>query len=119
MVLAGQSLGLLLQGLKITVLGGEFFLQTTDLAKVTGLRKTSGVLAASLLVALEVFDLVLETEEVENHGVGTVEDQGQEEGETAEVHVALGVELPGLHFHTVRSKGGSSVEKMVVSEKNE
>ena len=42
------------------------------------------------------------------HHVGTVEDQGQEERETTEVHVALGIELAGLDLHALVSENGST-----------
>lgn len=101
MVLAGQTLALLLESLDVAILGRELFLQSANLTNRAGLRETGGVLAAGLLVTLEQLDAVFETENLEDHDIGTVEDQGQEEGEATEVHVALRVELAGLHLHAV------------------
>lgn len=42
------------------------------------------------------------------HHVGAVEDQRKEERKTAEVHVALGVELAGLDLHALVSENGSA-----------
>lgn len=100
-VLAGQSLALLLESLDIAFLGLELLLQSANLTSRAGLRDTGRVLAAGLLVTLEQLDTVLETENIKDHDIGAVENKGQEEGETAEVHVALRVEFAGLHFHAV------------------
>jgi len=59
-----------------------------------------------------VLDLVLEAEEFEDHGVGAVENQGEEKREAAEVHVTLRIELAGLDFHAVRSESGGSVARI-------
>lgn len=108
MVFAAQSLRLLLESLKVTVLGGKRLLQAGDLARFAGFRKTGGVLIASLLAALDVLDLVLESENLQDHHVGAVEDEGEEQRETAEIHVALGVEFPGLDLEAIRTECGSS-----------
>ncbi len=42
------------------------------------------------------------------HHVGAVEDEGKEEGEATEVHVALGIELAGLNLHALVSENGSA-----------
>jgi hypothetical protein len=107
-VLSGQALTLLLEGLNIAVLGLKLLSQSANLANGAGLCETSGVLAASLLVTLEELDTVLKTEDIENHSVSAVEDQREEQGEATQVHVALGVELAGLNLHAVSAEVGSS-----------
>lgn len=47
--------------------------------------------------------LLLKAENIEDHDVGTVEDERQEQGEAAEIHVALRVELAGLNLHTLNA----------------
>ena len=107
-VLSSQALALLLEGLDIAVLSLELLLQSANLANGAGLGETGGVLAASLLVTLEELDAVLKTEDLEDHGVGAVENQREEQGEATQVHVALGVELAGLNLHAVSAEVGSS-----------
>ena len=41
--------------------------------------------------------------------------QGEEEGEAAKVHVALGVELAGLDLHAVGTEVGSTIRAIYVS----
>lgn len=100
-VFAGQAFALLLKSLDVTILGLNKFGQTTDLANGASLGDASGVLATGLLVAVEETNAVLKTEDLEDHGVGAVENQGEEESESTEVHVALRVELAGLNLHAV------------------
>jgi hypothetical protein len=105
-VLLLHVLDLLLQVLHVAVLGGELLLESANLAGTTDILR--GLAALDVGVTPEGLDLLLETENIEDHDVGTVEDEGQEEGETAEVHVALRVELARLDFHTLDATGGDS-----------
>lgn len=86
-ILALKTLGLFLQGLNIPLQGFVFLLQS--------------LVPAGLLVSLKLLDLLFQTKDLQNHDVGTVKDQGEEESETAEVHVALRVKLAGLDFHAL------------------
>lgn len=106
-VLGGETLSLLLKSLNVTVLGSKLLLQTADLANAAGLVEL-GVLGSIGTLHLSV--LKLETEHLEDHGVGAVEDQREEEGEAAEVHVALRVELASLDLHAFDTANGSSTE---------
>lgn len=60
-------------------------------------------------VTFVFLDLLLETEGVEDQGVGAVEDEGKEQREATEVHVALRVEFAGLDFHALGAGGGGTV----------
>lgn len=73
-ILTLQTFSLLLESLDVTVLGFEFILKTSDFTNAASFCDTSGVLAAGLLVTLEKLDAVLETEDFDNHDIGTVED---------------------------------------------
>ena len=106
-VLGGETLSLLLESLNVTVLGSELLLQAADLANAAGLVEL-GVLRSIGTLHLSV--LKLETEHLEDHTVGAVEDQREEEGEAAEVHVALRVELASLNLHAFDTANGSSAE---------
>lgn len=106
-VLGREALGLLLEGLNVTVLSSKLLLQTADLADALGLVEL-GVLGS--VGALQLSVLKLETEDVKDHAVGTVEDQREEEGEATEVHVALRVELASLDLHAFDTANGSSTE---------
>ena len=97
-VLLLEAISLLLQNLNIFLLLREFLLQAANLAQTASLVELA-IGGLGLGVAVETHNLGLEAELVEDHDVGAVEDQGEEEREAAEVHVALGVELAGLHFH--------------------
>lgn len=108
MILAGESLTLLLQSLNVAVLGLELLPETSDLSDISSLGETCGVLATGSLVTFEVLDAVLKTENLEDHGIGAVEDERQEEREAAKVHVALGIELPSLDFHPICAKCSGS-----------
>jgi hypothetical protein len=96
-VLGLHALDLLLQVLHVAVFAGELLLERTDLASTTHILEGLCTLYAG--VALDGLDFLLEAENIENHDVGAVEDEGQEQGEAAEVHVALRVELAGLNLH--------------------
>lgn len=106
-VLGGETLSLLLESLNVTVLGSELLLQTANLANAAGLVELS-VLGSIGTLQLSV--LKLETENIEDHTVGAVEDQREEEGEAAEVHVALRVELASLDLHAFDTANGSSTK---------
>lgn len=107
-VLAGQALALLLESLDIAVLGLNDFLETADLADGASLGDAGRVLATSLLVTIEETNAVLKTEGLKNHGVGAVENEGEEESESTQVHVALRVELAGLDLHAVGTEVGGA-----------
>ena len=107
-ILAAQTLRLLLQGLQIAVLLGQFFSQATNFPSIASVSQLVGLLSSSLWVTLVLLDLLLKTQDIEDHSVCAVEDQGEEKGETAEVHVALGVELAGLDFHALVAKNCGS-----------
>lgn len=107
-ILPLQALTLLLHGLQILVLLRELILQPADLPRIARLVQLVGVFAAALAVALVALDFLFEAQHVEDHDVGAVEDQREEEREAAEVHVALGVEFAGLHFHAFGTEGGAS-----------
>lgn len=113
-VLVGEALGLLLESLNVAVLGGKLFLQTTNLSGTTGVVESTGALAlVDGRVTLHASVLLLKTENVEDHGVGAVEDEGEEESETTEVHVALRVELAGLDLHTLGTTNGGGTRRMI------
>ena len=110
-VLASQALALLLEGLNIALLLCQLLLQGANLSNRSSLSEPSRVLAAGLLVTLEQLDTILKAEDLQDHDVGAVEDQGEEEGETAQVHVTLRVEFTGLHLHTICTEVGSAITK--------
>ena len=106
-VFVRQALGLLLQGLNVAVLGGKLSLEAANLARITSIVETSSALAlVNLGVTLHAPVLLLETEDVKDHAVGAIEDEGKKEGEAAEVHIALRVKLAGLDLHTLGSTNG-------------
>lgn len=98
-VFAAKTLTLLLECLDITVLLSQLVLQLTNLSSTTCLSEPIRFLALGFWVTFIALDLLFKTEGVENHHVGAVKDQGEEESEAAEVHVALGVKFAGLDFH--------------------
>lgn len=106
-VLIAEALALLLESLDVTLTLGELFLQLGDLAELTSLAETGLALLALGVAASEALVLLLEAQDVEDHGVGAVEDEGEEEGEATEVHVALRVELAGLDFHALAASDGT------------
>ena len=99
-ILTTQSLTLLLERLQVPILLGQLILQLGDLTETTGLVELLRLLALGFGVTFVALDLLLKLERLEYHGVGAVEDQRKEQGEAAEVHVALGVEFTGLYLHT-------------------
>lgn len=103
-----QTGALLLEGLEVAVLLLELLAELGDFTGVTG----NGELLALLGVALGALiaaDLVLQTHHLKDHNVGAVKDEGEEEGEAAKVHVALGVELAGLHLKALVTHDGGAV----------
>lgn len=98
-ILALETLGLLLEGVEVSILLSELVLQFSDFAGPARLGQALGLFAAGLGVAFVALDFLLEAEGVRDHDVGAVQDEGEEEREAAEVHVALGVEFAGLDFH--------------------
>ena len=111
-ILAAQALTLLLERLDIPILLRQLILQLSNLSSTTCLGKFVGLLARSLGVTFIALDFLFETEGVEDHHIGAVEDEGKEEGEAAKVHVALGVEFAGLHFHAAGAfeHGGAGLD---------
>ncbi len=98
-IFAAEALTLLLERLNVSVLLRQLVLQLSNLSSAACLSKFVRLLARSLGVTFVALDFLFETEGVEDHHVGAVEDEREEEGEAAKVHVALGVEFAGLHFH--------------------
>jgi len=105
-VLLLHALYLFLESLHITILGSELLLERPDFSWATSVFDRLASLNS--WIALECLELLFEAENVEDHNVSSVEDEGQEESETAEVHVALRVELASLHLHTLRSTHNDS-----------
>lgn len=99
-VLALKTLTLLLESLDILLTLDKLLLETANLTGLTSFSELVGLLAVDV-GAFVALDLLFETEDVEDHHVSAVEDQGEEEREAAEIHVALGVELAGLDFHAL------------------
>ena len=94
-VLIAQPLALLLQGLNVPILLRQLLLELANLTELARLIK----LVVLWLVAFHCPDFLLQTQSVEDHDIGAVEDEREEEREAAEVHVALGVEFARLDFH--------------------
>jgi len=106
-VLVGKTLALLLQRLKLTVLLPQSLLELRNLAKLTSIAKTRLALLALGVASGEALVLLLKAQNFEDHGVGAVEDEGEEESEAAQVHVALRVELAGLNLHALATGDGA------------
>lgn len=104
-----QLLTLLLQGLQVRLFLGQLLLQLSHLGRLA-------LLVA--LVALKRPNLVLEMHVVEEDVVHAVQDERQEEGEAAEVHVALGVELAGLDLEAFVAEYGRSLGGMLSRSDN-
>lgn len=102
-VLPAQPLALLLHSLQLPVLLRQLILQAGNFTESTSLGKLVGFLALCLWIVLVALDSFLETESVQYHDIGAVQDEGEEQGKAAEVHVALGVEFAGLDFHPFRA----------------
>lgn len=85
--------------LKVAFTLSEVFSEPSNLTRViTSILDPGAVLVVGFGVALHLLDCVLETDLLEDHGVGTVQNEREEQCEAAEVHVALGVEFAGLYF---------------------
>lgn len=100
---------MLLEGLDVLVAELDLALETGDLTRIAGHGELLGLLGV-LVGTLKLLELLLETEDLEDHNVGAVKDQGEEEGEAAKVHVALRVELASLDFETLVTHDGSTVD---------
>lgn len=94
-----QLLALLLERLEVLLLGGELLLEGSHL-----IRGLDG----QVLVAVVGANALLKADDVLDHHIGAVEDQREEEGEAAEVHVALGIKLAGLYFGALVAEDDSS-----------
>ena len=117
-ILVTQPLALTLQRLDITVPLLQLLLESTNLAHLTRVRQLVLRLVVGGLVATQTLDFLLEAQDVEDHHVGAVEDEGEEEGEAAEVHVALGVEFAGLDFHAFAAGYGAVKKSRLVGGKD-
>ena len=98
-VFAAEALTLLLKCLNIPILLRQLVLQLSNLSSTTCLSQFVGLLARSLRITFVALDFLFEAEGVEDHDISAVEDERKEEGEAAEIHVALRVKFAGLHFH--------------------
>jgi len=98
-VLALHALHLLLEVLHVAVFGSELFLESTNFTSTANVLERLATL--DIWVALHGLDLLLEAENIKDHDVGSVQDEGEEESEAAQVHVALRVELAGLYLHAL------------------
>ena len=108
-VLIGKTLALLLHGLKLAVLLPQSLLELRNLAKLTSIAETRLALLALGVAGSEALVLLFKTQNFENHGVGAVEDERKEEGEAAQIHVALRVELAGLDLHAFAAGDGAVI----------
>jgi len=99
-ILLGHIGHLLLQVLHIAVFGCELLLEFANLSRLASLLKTGTKLGTTRL-SLQSLDFFLKAENIEDHDICSVENEGKEEGESAEVHVTLRVELASLNFHTL------------------
>lgn len=95
-----KTAGLLLESLDVLILLGKLLLETGDFTNITSLSELLGLLGV-LVGALVLLDALLQAKDLEDHNVGSVEDEREEECEAAEVHITLGVKLPGLHLHAL------------------
>jgi hypothetical protein len=89
------------QGVELLLLSGKVIPQSANFTSVSGIFQFLALLSTSLRVALVFVDLLFQAENFKDHGVGTVENQGEEKSETTEIHVTLRVKLSGLNFHTL------------------
>lgn len=102
-----ELLALLLEVLKVLLLLLELLAQTSNLTGLAGDGELLALLGV-LLGALVGAEAVLEAHDLNDHDVGSVEDEREEEGEATEVHVALRVELAGLDFEAFVAHDGST-----------
>lgn len=103
---------LLLQSGNVLITALDLTLEARDLPSVTGHGKLLGLLGV-LVGPLVLLDLLLQTQNFEDHNVGAVEDKREEKREAAEVHVALRVKLAGLHFETLVSHNCRSIRSQL------
>ncbi|KAJ6262092.1 hypothetical protein Dda_2897 [Drechslerella dactyloides] len=98
-----ETLSLILQRLQIEVLLAQLLLE--------------GLVVCDGLVAVRAADLdfLFEAEDIGDEDVRAIEDQGEEEGEAAKVHVALGVKLAGLDFGAFVAEDGSGASAVTGS----
>ena len=108
-VLVGKTLALLLHSLKLAVLLPQSLLELRNLAELASVAKARLALLALGVTNSKALVLLLKTEDFEDHGVGAVEDEGKEQSEAAQVHVALGVELAGLDLHALATGDGATL----------
>jgi hypothetical protein len=108
-VLVGETLALLLEVLDVAVALPDGLLELGDLTEVASGTETRLALLALGVTASKTLVLLLKAQDFEDHGVGAVEDQGEEEGEAAKVHVALRVELAGLDLHALATSDGAVI----------
>lgn len=110
-----ELLGLLLEVLEILVLLLELLLESSKLAGLAGDSQFLALLGV-LGGALVGLKLVLQAHDFKDHDVGAVENQGKEQCEAAEVHVALRVKLAGLDFESLGSHDSGSAIDVVRKE---
>jgi len=108
-VLVAKTLALLLERLKLAVLLPQSLLELGNLTELTSIAETGLALLALRVAGSKTLVLLLKTQDFEDHGVGAVEDEGEEESEAAKVHVALGVELAGLDLHAFAAGNGAVI----------
>lgn len=105
-----QLLALLLEVLEILLLLLQFLAQGTNLSGLacgSELSTLLGIVAGTLVSS----ETVLKAHGLDDHDVSAVEDEGEEEGEAAEVHVTLRVELASLDFETFVTEDSGTVRK--------
>lgn len=112
-VLLGQLVVLLLEALRLLLEGGdiavlliELAAEGADLASLAGLGQLGALLGVAV-GALILLELLLKAKDIEDHHVRAVEDEREEQGEAAEVHVALRVELARLDFEALMAHDGA------------
>ena len=108
LILIAQPLTLLLQHLDILIALAELLLQLRHLAQMARLSELLVRLVVGRLLTPQGLDLGFQAQGVEDEGVGAVKDEGEEEGEAAEVHVALGVEFASLDLHAFGAGDGAA-----------
>jgi len=105
-----ELLTLLLESLEVLVLKLKLLSETSELTGLASGGKLLSILGVALGTLVRA-DLVLKTHHLEDHNIGAVKDERQEEGETTKVHVALRVELAGLDFETLVTHNGGAVSE--------
>jgi hypothetical protein len=110
-----QSCKLALRCIQFLVLLAKLSLELTDLICTALSAELLAFLSTSVGIALVHLDLLFQAEDVENHDVGAVENEGEEESEATKVHVTLRVELASLDLHTLGTHGCSSAGHVSVA----